>query len=81
MVRAFPVGRSASPGSSSNHIGHLSGFKITGIRLWISAHISLGVVVMISAIAGEMVKVPATDRFRLGCYLSIDGEKMAEKSF
>lgn len=29
--------------------------------------------------AGEMIKVPATDRIRLCCYLSIDGEQMAGK--
>src|ERR1700730_18348997 len=38
----------SSAGSSPSHTGHASGFRVTGMRLWISAHNSLGVVVMIA---------------------------------
>src|SRR6266571_7675134 len=37
---------SASAGASPNHTDHVSGGKMTGIRLWTSAHSSFGVVVM-----------------------------------
>jgi hypothetical protein len=43
---AFKRGRRS--GASPSHSGHTSGLRITGIRLWSSAHNSFGVVVMIA---------------------------------
>jgi hypothetical protein len=47
--------------------GHVSGFRITGIRLWISAHNSFAVVVMIAKFrtnsppgAGQFFHTPAS---------------------
>jgi hypothetical protein len=38
----------SSAGSSPSHAGHASGFRITGVRLWILAHNWFGTVVTVA---------------------------------
>src|SRR5262249_55169381 len=45
---SMPFSRPPSTGSSPSQAGQVSGFRITGMRLWISPHSSLGLVVMIA---------------------------------